>query len=321
MGTDLMEILPEYFRPVLEFKHLMNTDSREMEELEQNIRRIRDNLFIQTCDSRTLGYYEGLLQLAGNWKLPLEARRNMILARYNTRPLYTFPVLKNMLSQAVGQGNYLARCRYGEHCLEVRVINQDMALARSVYTMVFFIKPAHLVLLFYAEYRGECPVSTGQTAGVRFTMGFYPQFNLRRLHLDSTWKLDGSRKLGGYDGKEPKDLYPVSLGFRAGIREDTRAAPHMGLLTGAGREPGSAQAVTVCTMAAQDPGTETGMRMQVSAVQDTGAGGITVYNRNVMDGTWKLNGKRKLNGGSDLRQGPFCALRVMRCWSFMAGCR
>lgn len=302
MGCDLMSILPEYFRPVLEFRHLMDTDSLELEELEQNIRRVRDNLFIQTCDSRTLGYYEGLLQLAGNRKLPVEARRNMILARYNTQPFYTFPVLKKMLSQAVGRGNYMVRCRHREYCLEVRVVNQEMALARSVCSMVFFVKPAHLVLLFYAEFRGEARQDVrSRVSGIRFTTVFYPRFNLRRLRLDSTWKLDGSRKLNGYDGKEPEDLYPVSMGFRVETVTDTRTVPGTRMVTGAGREPGSTQTLAVCTRASLDPVPEERMRVAVSAVQDIRMGGISVNSRNVMDGAWKLGGTRKLNGGSEVR--------------------
>lgn len=302
MGSDLMGVLPEYFRPVLEFKHLMDTDSLELEELEQNIRRIRDNLFIQTCDSGTLGYYEGLLQLEGNWKLPVEARRNMILARYNSQPLYTFPVLEKMLSQAVGAGNYVAGCRYREYCLEVRVINQDLALARSVYSMVFFVKPAHVVLLFYAVYRGEAGQDVGsRVAGIRFTMGFYPRFNLRRLHLDSIWKLDGGRKLNGYDGKNPGDLYPVSMGVRVGIVTDTGTVPRTRMEAGAGGEPGSGQVFAVRARASPAPVPGERMRMAVAAVQDIRAGDISISNRNVMDGAWRLNGVRKLNGGPDLR--------------------
>lgn len=137
--------------------------------------------------------------------------------------------------------------------------------------------------------------------GIRFNISFYPRFGCQWLHLDALWKLDGSRKLNGYSGEDPGDLYPVSMGIQAGIREDARAGPRTRLPSGAGQDLGNAQRVAVRTEAGQEPSAEQRVRVQVSAVQDSRAGGITIHNWSFLDGTWWLAGKRKLTGGTDWR--------------------
>ena len=39
------------------------------------------------------------------------------------------------------------------------------------------------------------------------------------------------------------------------------------------------------------------VKVQAQAAEAAGAGGIQMYNKNRLDGKWKLSGKRKLNGG------------------------
>ncbi len=40
---------------------------------------------------------------------------------------------------------------------------------------------------------------------------FYPRYNLPFLHLDGTWKLDGSRRLSGYNSNNQMDFYPAAV--------------------------------------------------------------------------------------------------------------
>ena len=61
MAIDLIKILPEYFRPVLEFKEIIKADEAVLAELETNIEQIRKNFYIQTADQATLTQKEVLL--------------------------------------------------------------------------------------------------------------------------------------------------------------------------------------------------------------------------------------------------------------------
>ena len=50
-AIDLIKILPEYFRPVLEFKEIIKADEAVLAELETNIEQIRKNFLYS--DSRS----------------------------------------------------------------------------------------------------------------------------------------------------------------------------------------------------------------------------------------------------------------------------
>ena len=51
--ADLMEILPEYFRPVREFQEIMKVHGVALDEVERVILQIGANCHIQTADEET----------------------------------------------------------------------------------------------------------------------------------------------------------------------------------------------------------------------------------------------------------------------------
>lgn len=52
--VDLLKILPEYFRPILEFQEIMKSEGIVMDEVETLMRKVRDNFYIQTLDESAL---------------------------------------------------------------------------------------------------------------------------------------------------------------------------------------------------------------------------------------------------------------------------
>ena len=82
--VDLMMILPEYFRPVLEFKELMRTDGAELDNLESNIQKLRDNFYIQTADEKSIALMEKQFSIVAKPGETIEYRRQRLLSKYNT---------------------------------------------------------------------------------------------------------------------------------------------------------------------------------------------------------------------------------------------
>ena len=235
--------------------------------------------------------------------------------------------------------------------MTVQILNHNIRLLRSIYDTIAPMIPANMKLFYYGRYIEECGVSVRPSASVRFVTGFYPRFNLPRLCLDGSWKLDGTRKLSGYDSRETVDLYPVSLRLMTSARGSPDEKLWLHLQTGAGKEKGiesqeslsvrsdlacgisSGQGAAMQTGAAQALKERTGLRLRecaqepieemaamsmsslaeckaapagkvgvrASAVHAAEAGAIRVHNESYLDGDWKLNGSRKLNGGVELR--------------------
>jgi len=210
MAVDLMEVLPSYFRPILEFQEIMKTEGKAAEEVERTADRLSDNCFIQTCDEATLAYYERLLQIS-NIGATLEERRRILLLQWNMESLYTLPKLKEFLASAVGKENYEIKCFYNEYLVKIWISDQTAAMLGTLYNTIFRMIPAHIILEVYGRYLGKYEVPIEYESKIRFFSDFYPRFNLAVLKLDGRWKLDGGRKLNGYDSDETLDFYPVAM--------------------------------------------------------------------------------------------------------------
>ena len=130
-------------------------------------------------------------------------------------------------------------------------------------------------------------------------MTFWPRQNLEVLYLDRTWDLDGSRKLNGYRADHFVDLYPVHGTVLVQIPEPVRYGQTVcfeGMAIGTVR----AGAETVVLLESRIPEPvelKTCARIQGKAVQEISVGKLEVMTVNILDGTWKLDGSRKLNGG------------------------
>lgn len=133
---------------------------------------------------------------------------------------------------------------------------------------------------------------------IRFSSEFYPRFNLAVLKLDGRWKLDGGRKLNGYDSSETLDFYPVAMSVSVPV-----AVPVQAELSGSCFKMAAEEGVKV--EAAQNIGIEAAesVKMEQKLTFQSEAGipvlqtTASMYKKNLLNGSWKLSGSRKLDGG------------------------
>lgn len=192
----------------------------------------------------------------------------------------------------------------------------------------------------------QVPVPIEYENKIRFFSEFYPRFNLAVLKLDGRWKLDGGRKLNGYDSSETLDFYPVAMSVSVPVAvpvqaelsyrhemtavEAVKAEVALKVQAGVSEVPETEQNI-VLQMAASElvqaalsgscfkMAAEEGVK--VEAAQNIGIeaaesvkmeqkltfqseAGISVlqttasmYRKNLLNGSWKLSGSRKLDGG------------------------
>ena len=297
MAVDLMEILPEYFRPLLEFQEIMEAEGEAAEEVERTADRLSDNCFTQTCDEATLAYYERLLQIS-NIGATLEERRRILLLQWNMESLYTLPKLKEFLASAVGEDNYEIKCFYNEYLVKIWISSQTAVMLRNLYNSIFRMTPAHIILEVYGRYLGNYEVPIEYENKIRFFSEFYPRFNLAVLKLDGRWKLDGGRKLNGYDSSETLDFYPVAMSVSVPVAVPVQAALSGSCFNMAAEENIKAEAaLNICTEAAENVRMEQRLTCQSGAEVSVLQAEAFMYKKNLLNGSWKLNGSRKLDGG------------------------
>ncbi len=251
--TDVLSAqLPEYFRPVLELQEILKACGYLLQQIEAETAHMRDNFYIASCDWRTIDYYEKLLGISGAKGLSLEERRSVVLMRYGMRPLYTLPMLKEMLGAAVGADQYSVICLPEKCQLTVILIDQDIGKVREIYDTVALLRPAHIQLFLKAEYVGESVVPIHYKNAIRMRMRFYPCLNLPPLHLDDSWVLDGRQSLDGYNNVDTVDLHLVGLRFSSSVHADAKEVSRLRIRSKTEIESGSATVLRIRNKAKQD---------------------------------------------------------------------
>ncbi len=143
MKIDLMQILPEYFREILEFRELMKTDQDVLAELETNIEQIRKNFYIQTADESTLAQKEALFDIFASPGETVEYRRQRLLQKYNTIVPFSIDFLRDQLKELFGEDFTLnidaAACK-----LEVSVTSSRYGAVDLLYNLLWDVIPAHI---------------------------------------------------------------------------------------------------------------------------------------------------------------------------------
>lgn len=143
--ADLMDVLPEYFRPVLEFQQLMKLHGSASEILEKMIGQLGKNCFVQTSDAAAIRYYEELFGINYKPGETLEFRRLRVLQMFNVIMPFSIGFLRQQLTDMFGSDYELEVD--SEHCqLRVVVTSSRYGAVDLLYSLLWDIVPAHLEL-------------------------------------------------------------------------------------------------------------------------------------------------------------------------------
>lgn len=143
----------------------------------------------------------------------------------------------------------------------------------------------------------QVPVPIEYENKIRFFSEFYPRFNLAVLKLDGRWKLDGVRKLNGYDSSETLDFYPVAMSVSVPVAVPVQTELSCRYQMTAMENVKAEAALNICTEAAENVRMEQRLTCQSGAEVSVLQAEAFMYKKNMLNGSWKLNGSRKLDGG------------------------
>lgn len=146
MKIELMQLLPEYFRPILEFQEIMKAEDAVLEELEENINRIRRNLYIQTADEDTLSQQETLFGIFSRPGESLEYRRQRLIQKYNTIVPFSVGFLRDKLTELFGD-EYTLEVDSGKCKVTICVTSSIYGAVDLLYDLLWDVLPAHLEIV------------------------------------------------------------------------------------------------------------------------------------------------------------------------------
>ena len=248
--VDLVSYLPPFMRKYETLVKTLEAENPEFAFMWEAVDRTLKNAFITTADEYGIARYEKIFNVFPEKEETLNERRTKILLKCNLHSPYTFAFLKMMIASAIGKENYTIERLDEVYQLKICILNQDFRQAKSIYSMIKPLLPCNMFLLFYAEYREAVKQETGGSLSITFITVFYPLFNLPKLHLDQRWKLNGGKKLSGYDGSGRMDLYPVGMELEVPVLEKLKEAGQLTFLMEVMERKESGQEVEVKTFTA-----------------------------------------------------------------------
>lgn len=143
MAIDLKMLLPEWFKNVVEFNELLETEATELEEVEDCIHSVRNNCYIQTADEATILLLEKRFGIVYQGE-SLEFRRSRIMQRYNTVVPFTIGFLKDRLAELYGVEGYEVRVDGNKSMIDIKITSDRYGAVDLLYNLLWDILPAHI---------------------------------------------------------------------------------------------------------------------------------------------------------------------------------
>lgn len=145
LDTDLIPLLPQWYREVLDYQEICNTEKDQLDLLASEIMAVANNMFFQTMEVEAIEDWERLLNIAPTAAETLTFRRDRVLNRVSAKPPFTLRFLYKKLDELIGEGQWNVYVDYPNYTLYVESSAQNQFYAQEVSFLINKIKPAHIV--------------------------------------------------------------------------------------------------------------------------------------------------------------------------------
>ena len=154
----LMENLPDYFKPVLEFIQIMRAHGHALDQLDGDIQNVYNNFYIQTCDVTTLAYYEGLLDIVPSAGDTVEYRRQRVMQQLSLIPKFDINWLITKLNGLYGMDGYTLEVDSKKCTVDIDINSGISNALRIFYDFIWDVLPAHMELSSRQNVTTDIPV-------------------------------------------------------------------------------------------------------------------------------------------------------------------
>lgn len=144
--ANLINQLPTYFRPVLEFQQLMIAHGWGYDLAESTAGLVLNNFFLQTCDEDTIAQYEKLFGIIPEAGDTMEYRRERILQRYSTIAPFDINYLNDRLRELFGN-DYEMTVSPEQNRLVIKLTSERYGAVNLLYNLLLDVVPAHVEII------------------------------------------------------------------------------------------------------------------------------------------------------------------------------
>ena len=146
LDTELCRQFPPWYREVLDYQQMCQTETAQFEALAQEITGIAENFFFQTMGLDGIEMWEQIFHIVPNPQTEdVDFRRYRVLNRITTKPPFTLGFLYQKLDELIGPGLWEVTVDYPNYALYIESSAQNQNYASEVAFTINRIKPAHIV--------------------------------------------------------------------------------------------------------------------------------------------------------------------------------
>lgn len=146
LDTDMLGLLPLWYREILDYQELCQTEKAQFDALAAEITGVADNFFFQTMDESAVSMWEQIFEIVPNPDTEsLAFRRARALNRISTRPPFTLGFLYQKLDELIGPGAWTVTVDYPNYTIYIESSAENQQYATEVAYTINRIKPAHIV--------------------------------------------------------------------------------------------------------------------------------------------------------------------------------
>ena len=148
VNTNIIDYLPYWFRDILEYQKICQTESEQLAAVADEMHAVADNFFFQTMDESAVNMWEQVLGIVPNPQTEdLDFRRFRVLNRLTTKPPFTLGFLYQKLDELIGPGLWTVTVDYPNYTLYIESSSKNQNYFNEVAYTINKIKPAHIVFV------------------------------------------------------------------------------------------------------------------------------------------------------------------------------
>ncbi|KQL17690.1 putative phage tail protein [Cytobacillus solani] len=150
--VDILSYLPSILRDIKELIEIAQVEKPALEAIWENIENALNNQFVVAANGSGLSRYEKMLKINTPATDSIETRRFRILTRYQEQAPYTWKLLKQLLDNLLGEGQYELKRDVAAKTLSVKIELTVKGQFDAVVVMLERITPQNMVLSVELRY-------------------------------------------------------------------------------------------------------------------------------------------------------------------------
>ncbi len=152
----LKDFVPSWYESIKEFDVLFEVEDELIQEVDEHLKKIKNNQWIQTADEQMIYFHEQLLGILVNPETEdLEFRKQRILNRLQSTPPFTLSYLKDHLNRIFGKENYLLIVNYDDYQMVLETAAENANWFLEAQKIIHKVKPANIIYIQRPTYLQE----------------------------------------------------------------------------------------------------------------------------------------------------------------------